>query len=130
MSEASKSDESRPEEPAPETGRSDDPAADTSEGMPEVPGEQDGADSGSKEIPPDSELAEALREKDQFRALLQRAQADFINFRSRVENEKTEIRKAARRSLITRLLEVMDNLDAALSEDMTAGVDDKFVGGV
>ena len=82
------------------------------------------------EIPPDSELAEALREKDQFRALAQRAQADFVNFRSRVEAENAEIRRRSVRLVLIKVLEVADSIDAALEPDVISGVDQKFVDGV
>ncbi len=84
----------------------------------------------SDEIPPDSELAEALREKDQFRALAQRAQADFVNFRSRVEAENAEIRRRSVRLVLIKVLEVADSIDAALEPDVISGVDQKFVDGV
>ncbi len=82
------------------------------------------------EIPPDSELAEALREKDQFRAMAQRAQADFVNFRSRIEAENAEIRRRSVRSVLIKVLEVADSIDAALEPDVISGVDQKFVDGV
>ena len=82
------------------------------------------------EIPPDSELAEALREKDQFRALAQRAQADFVNFRSRAEAENIEIRRRSVRSVLIKVLEVADSIDAALEPDVISRVDQKFVDGV
>ena len=82
------------------------------------------------EIAPDSELAEALREKDQFRALAQRAQADFVNFRTRIEEEKVDTRRRTVRSVLMKALEVVDGIDAALEPDAIAAVDEKFVDGV
>ncbi len=90
----------------------------------------DGEAFAGDEIPPDSELAEALREKDQFRAMAQRAQADFVNFRSRVEAENAEIRRRSVRSVLIKVLEVADSIDAALEPDVISGVDQKFVDGV
>ncbi len=84
----------------------------------------------AEEIPPDSELAEALREKDQFRAMAQRAQADFVNFRSRAEAENTDIRRRSVRSILIKVLEVADSIDAALEPDVISRVDQKFVDGV
>ena len=77
-----------------------------------------------------AELEEALREKDQFRALLQRTQADFVNFRRRAETQQDEARSSARRALLTRFLEVMDSLEAALKKDAISGVDEHWVEGV
>ena len=61
-----------------------------------------------------AELEEALREKDQFRALAQRAQADLINYRRRVEDEREELRRSANTGLILRILTVVDDLERAL----------------
>ena len=130
MSETPSPDHQDSEKKRSKRARSVDPATDISAESNDASEPKERSTAGSADIAPGSELAEALREKDQFKALLQRTQADFINFRSRVENEKTEIRRTAKRSLISRLLEVMDNLDAALSDDATAGVDAKFVEGV
>ncbi len=79
---------------------------------------------------PDSEMAEALREKDQFRALAQRAQADLVNFRSRVETEKMELAQRTKSGLIRRMLEIADSVDAALQGDATQEVDIGFLQGV
>ncbi len=76
------------------------------------------------------ELEEALREKDQFKRLLQRVQADFINYRNRTEEELEQARRAVVRRFATRVLEVMDLFDSALSQAMTSGVDNNWVGGV
>ena len=84
----------------------------------------------SGEPAPDSEMAEALREKDQFRALAQRAQADLVNFRSRVETEKMELAQRTKAGLIRRMLEIADSVDAALQEDATQEVDIAFLQGV
>ncbi len=62
-----------------------------------------------------AELEEALREKDQFRALAQRAQADLINYRRRVEDEREELRRSANTGLILRILTVVDDLERALA---------------
>ena len=94
----------------------------------EVSEETEAVDGG--EIAPDSELAEALREKDQFRVLAQRTQADFVNFRSRIETENAEIRRRSVRSVLIQILKVADSIDAALELDVITGVDQKFVDGV
>ena len=50
---------------------------------------------GSETVPSQPELTldsfeEALREKEQFRAMAQRAQADLVNYRNRVSQELEE----------------------------------------
>jgi molecular chaperone GrpE len=62
-----------------------------------------------------AELEEALREKDQFKAMAQRAQADLINYRRRVEDEREELRRSANTGLILRILTVVDDLERAMA---------------
>jgi molecular chaperone GrpE len=85
---------------------------------------------GVEEPAPDSELAEALREKDQFRALAQRAQADLVNFRTRVEDEKADVARRTREGILRKILEIADSVDAALAEELTRDVEPRYVEGV
>ena len=70
-------------------------------------------------------LEEAEREKSQFKALAQRAQADLINYRKRAEEERQEVVGNAGAQLILRVLPVLDDVERALahadSEDAQAG---------
>ena len=75
-------------------------------------------------------LADTLREKDEFRALLQRTQADFINYRKRVQSEQKDIKRQATRHLIMRLLNVMDEFESALSGAAAEGVESSWLDGV
>ena len=61
-----------------------------------------------------AELDEADRERGQFKALAQRAQADLANFRKRMEDEREEIHRSTAARLITRLLPILDDLQRAL----------------
>jgi molecular chaperone GrpE len=61
------------------------------------------------------QLEEALREKDQFRAMAQRAQADLINYRRRASEEQDEIRRNANTNLLLKILGVVDDFHRALS---------------
>ena len=61
------------------------------------------------------ELEEALREKDQFRAMAQRAQADLINYKRRVTEEQDELRISAKSHLLTKVLSLADDLDRAIA---------------
>lgn len=78
----------------------------------------------------EAQLEEAQREKDQFRALLQRTQADFVNYRKRMQAEQDGIRRNAVRPLILRILDSMDSFDAALDPDLIRDVDERWVEGV
>ncbi len=61
-----------------------------------------------------AELEEALREKDQFRALAMRAQADLENYRRRAADEREELRRHGQSRLILKVLGVSDDMARAL----------------
>ncbi|MFW6195524.1 MAG: nucleotide exchange factor GrpE, partial [Chloroflexota bacterium] len=63
-----------------------------------------------------------LQEKEELRALLQRVQADFVNYRNRVNVEREEIRQNAKKGLALRLLEVVDQFDDALANEPPQGM--------
>lgn len=60
------------------------------------------------------ELEEANREKDKNHDLLLRAQAEFDNFRKRIDRERDEVRSFAAAQVLRNLLPVLDNLERAL----------------
>lgn len=60
-------------------------------------------------------LEEAEREKDQFKALAQRAQADLINFRKRAEEERGELVGNAGARVVLHVLPVLDDVERALA---------------
>lgn len=57
---------------------------------------------------------EIARERDELRALVQRVQADFENYRKRVLREQTALAERAAEALIEQLLPVLDNFELAL----------------
>ena len=59
-------------------------------------------------------LEEALKEKDRLYDQLLRKQADFDNYRKRMERERNESGGAAARDVLKRLLPVLDNMERAL----------------
>ena len=61
------------------------------------------------------QLEEALREKDQFRTMAQRAQADLMNLRRRAAEELGEQRRSANSGLLLKILSLADDLGRALS---------------
>ena len=61
------------------------------------------------------ELNESLREKEQFRSMAQRAQADLINFKRRASEEKQDVRREAKTQLLLKMLSIIDDLDRALA---------------
>ena len=60
---------------------------------PEEPASEDEAAAGENDL--QEQLDEALREKDQFRAMAQRAQADLVNYKKRTTEEIQESRCSA-----------------------------------
>jgi len=59
-------------------------------------------------------LEEAQREKEKYYDLLLRKQAEFDNFRKRIERDREESGGAAARDVLKRLLPVLDNMERAL----------------
>lgn len=71
--------------------------------------------------PTESELEEQAQVSDprdieiqELKNTLQRLQADFVNFKRRVEKEKDQISVFANEKIMTELLPVIDNLERAL----------------
>ena len=57
---------------------------------------------------------EIVREKDQFRSIAQRAQADLVNYRNRATQELEEARRTVKFGLLTRFLAIADDLSRAV----------------
>ena len=68
-----------------------------------------------------AQLDEAEREKSQFKALAQRGQADFANFRKRADEEKLELLGNAKSQVILRILPALDDIERALGQAPAAG---------
>ncbi len=61
-----------------------------------------------------AELAEARRERDELRDMLQRKQAEFLNYQKRARTQADLDRQYATSNLATDLLGVLDNLERAI----------------
>lgn len=61
----------------------------------------------------DTRLREETRRAEEYRELLQRVQADFINYKRRVEQERIEQIKFANSMLILKILPILDDLERA-----------------
>ena len=59
-------------------------------------------------------LEETERERDQFRAMALRAQADLVNYRRRAEDERETLKRNLTSSLLIDMLELVDDFDRAL----------------
>lgn len=78
-------------------------------------------------VPP-GDLDDVARERDEMRALAQRVQADFENFRKRTLREQTALVEKANASLLGALLPVLDQFELAV--DNLDGTDDAVRKGV
>jgi len=75
-------------------------------------------------------MAEALREKDQFKRLAQRAQADLVNYRRRIEGEQESSRLRNQQRIVLRFADVIDQLDVALNSDTLENGDAGWLEGI
>jgi molecular chaperone GrpE len=81
----------------------------------EDPDDADGGEAESEPGEPEDPLARAERERGEYLALAQRAQADFENYRKRAAKEVAAAGERARGGLVRELLPVVDNLERALA---------------
>ena len=65
--------------------------------------------------PESSVNQDLVRERDDMRALAQRVQADFENYKKRVQRDQAETAERSAALLVEQLLPVLDNFDLALS---------------
>ena len=96
------------------------------EGAEELPseGREDNGMAGDAADDLQARLEEAEREREQFKGIAARAQADLVNYRRRAEEEKDEIRRSAKSTLLIKMLSTVDDLDRALAMipgDQSAG---------
>lgn len=67
-----------------------------------------------EEPAPVDELADALRERDEYLDALQRLKAEFDNYRKRVARDQQELATRAHERLVRQLVPVLDDLERAL----------------
>lgn len=70
---------------------------------------------------------EKSSEAEEYKEMLQRLQADFENYRKRVEREKAEIKYCTKAELMAKLLPVLDSFELALKNSSDK---EKFLKGV
>ena len=86
--------------------------------MSEDPDEEQGA-AQSDDAVPEAEvatdpLAVLEQERDALKALAQRTQADFVNYKRRTDQERLLLARNASNQLVTRLLPIVDDLQRAV----------------
>jgi molecular chaperone GrpE len=62
-----------------------------------------------------AEIAEIEQKADEYKRLAQRSQADFINYRRRMEEERAQQARDAGLSVLQRLLPILDDFERAMS---------------
>ena len=75
-------------------------------------------------------LAENKKKAEEYLANWQRAQADFINYKRRTEQERQDFSRFANANIILSLLPVLDDLELALSSMPAKSTTDSWVEGV
>lgn len=66
-------------------------------------------------------LAEALSEKEEYLDGWQRTQADFANYKKRVERDRQQVQQNATANVVRRYLEILDDLERALANQPQDG---------
>ncbi|MDP2919679.1 MAG: nucleotide exchange factor GrpE [Dehalococcoidia bacterium] len=79
-----------------------------------MPGETEEPNSNEGKIETTETLAEVRQKADSYLESWKRAQADFINYKRRTEQEKQEMGKYANAQLILFILPVLDDFERAL----------------
>ena len=81
----------------------------------QAPDERPDASESDDPTEVEERLAEALREKEQFRKMAQRSQADLVNYKRRAAEEVVEARRSASTGLLLKVLSVVDDMERALA---------------
>jgi molecular chaperone GrpE len=82
------------------------------------------------EATPAGEQADVQRQRDEYYDLLLRKQAEFDNYRKRVDRERQTLSDAAAASMIEELLPLMDDLERALKAEAVGESGDAYRQGV
>jgi molecular chaperone GrpE len=77
-----------------------------------------------------SQLEESERERKQYREMAQRAQADLVNYRRRVDEERDEMVKQATSRFVAKLLPAVDELGLAVEHAAKQGAEAAWLQGV
>ncbi len=64
-----------------------------------------------------TEIERLQKEIEEMKGLAQRTQADFINYKKRVEKEKRELTVFANEKIVTEMLTIIDNFERALQSE-------------
>lgn len=81
-------------------------------------------------LPAAGPVPDPVAERDEYRDLLLRKQAEFDNFKKRVERDRAEANRQAERILIVALLPLLDDFERALGASTDAGAVEAFRAGI
>lgn len=95
-----------------------------------IPGEPEEQKPESLEIEPEQALSEARQKAENYLESWKRAQADFINYKRRAEQEKQEMGQYANAQLILGLLPVLDDFERAFDNATPKEAKPEWVAGV
>jgi molecular chaperone GrpE len=95
---------------APQPGSAGDATDEATAG---APGETSGGTSGEAEASLDADLADARKAVAELTGDLQRLQAEYLNYKRRVDRDRELVRQNATYAAVTPLLEVLDTIDRA-----------------
>ncbi len=87
-------------------------------------------DTESENVESPTGIERVAKERDEYLVHLQRLQAEFDNFRKRIQRERIEMKEFLLQTVFTRLLEVVENLERALHPDHKNGDIESFHEGV
>ncbi|PZC48916.1 MAG: molecular chaperone GrpE [Chloroflexi bacterium] len=98
----------------------------------EEPEEQPLNEELEQEAPTDlpAQLEEALREKEQFRNMALRGQADLANYKRRVEEEREDLQQRLKSQMVLKLLDVADDFERALAHVPPEDTQESWVQGI
>jgi molecular chaperone GrpE len=75
-------------------------------------------------------LEDAIRERDDYLAALQRERAEFLNFKRRTSEQREAMLGLAAEGLIQKVLVLADDFDLAVEHRPASGVDEAWVEGI
>jgi molecular chaperone GrpE len=99
-------------------------------GVPIVGGDPNDVEVVFEEGPPDVEPTEVPPADVQLRERLIRLQADFENFKKRIDRERYDHFRYATFGLVSRILPVLDNFERAMAAVRQGGTSDALIEGV
>jgi molecular chaperone GrpE len=87
-------------------------------------------ENGDIAFEPEDDLARIAAERDEYLDQLQRSRAEFVNFRRRNDQERSQLRQFVTKDVTAQFLPVLDDFERAMTVVPTDGSAASFVQGV